>query len=151
MNGEFSLRIAKRLSEEFHRGGHAYNGGFYEYPEHGKKYLWPELKKLYYKPTANITIKDIQDRLLFRQALEAILCYHEGVITSVAEANIGSIFGIGFPRQTGGILQFINAYGVEKFCTRAKILAERYGERFSPPDFLDSMANQGKLFSDSAT
>ena len=147
MNGEASLRLAKQLSEEFHRGGRAYNGGFYEYPKHGKKYLWPELKKLYYKPTVTITTHDIQDRLLFRQALEAINCYHEGVITSVAEANIGSLFGIGFPRQTGGILQFINAYGLEEFCTRAKVLAERYGERFSPPDFLEAMVLNGTEFS----
>ena len=51
MTGEASLRVAKRLVEEFNRGGRAYNGGYYDYPEHKEKHLWPELKKLYYKPT----------------------------------------------------------------------------------------------------
>ncbi len=140
MNGEVSLRVAKNLFVNYNRGGRAYNGGFYEYPKHGKKFLWPELKKLYYKSSSSVSLKDIQERLLFRQVIEALHCYHEGVIRTVAEANVGSILGIGFPRKTGGIFQFINAYGVENFIERAKILAERYGDRFTPPQFLASIA-----------
>lgn len=146
MNGEASLRVAKILVEKYHRSGKAYDGGFYEYPEKGKKYLWPELKKLFGIPQKIMPTKDIQDRLLFRQALEAVRCYDEGVLNSVAEANIGSIFGIGFPSSTGGILQFINAYGLDAFYSRALELTIQYGERFSPPALLKSMAAKGKVF-----
>lgn len=146
MNGEASYRVAKLLVDKYHRSGKAFDGGFYEYPEKGKKYLWPELKKLYGTTQKTLSTKEIQDRLLFRQALEAVRCYDEGVLNSVAEANVGSIFGIGFPSSTGGILQYINAYGLDDFYARALELTKLYGDRFSPPALLKSMASKGKLF-----
>ncbi len=48
--------------------------------------------------------------MLFAEALESVKCLDEGVIESVADANIGSILGIGFPGWTGGVLQYINGY-----------------------------------------
>jgi 3-hydroxyacyl-CoA dehydrogenase/enoyl-CoA hydratase/3-hydroxybutyryl-CoA epimerase len=56
------------------------------------------------------------------------------VLTSVAEANIGSIFGIGFPAWTGGAMQFIYGMGVEAFERRASQLAERFGPGFALSD-----------------
>ncbi len=146
MNGEASLRVAKVLFEQHHRGGRMYNGGFYVYPEKAKKYLWPELKTLYENHSVSMSKHNIHDRLLFRQVIEAVRCYDEGVIDSVAEANIGSILGIGFPSQTGGILQFINAYGLKAFVSRAQFLSSHYGERFSPPTSLVAMADNGSSF-----
>ncbi len=52
------------------------------------------------------------------------------------DANIGSIFGIGYAPWTGGTLQFINQYGVRAFTERATELARAYGERFAPPRLL---------------
>ena len=79
------------------------------------------------------------DRMLFAEALETQKCIDEGVLTTTADANIGSIMGIGFPPWTGGSAQYIVGYegpsgiGKEAFVARAKELAERYGERFNPP------------------
>jgi len=53
------------------------------------------------------------------------------VLRSVAEANIGSIFGIGFPAWTGGAMQFIASEGRELFLARADELAGRFGDRFA--------------------
>ncbi len=50
------------------------------------------------------------DRMLFAEALETQKCLDEGVLTSTADANIGSIMGIGFPPWTGGSAQFIVGY-----------------------------------------
>ena len=47
------------------------------------------------------------------------------------EANIGSIFGIGFPAWTGGALQFVASEGLENYLQRADALAARHGERFA--------------------
>ena len=71
--------------------------------------------------------------MLFSEALDTVRCLEEGVLTSVADANIGSIFGIGFPGWTGGVLQYINGYegGLPGFVARARELAERYGDRFT--------------------
>jgi 3-hydroxyacyl-CoA dehydrogenase/enoyl-CoA hydratase/3-hydroxybutyryl-CoA epimerase len=59
---------------------------------------------------ADLSLKDLEERMLFIEAIETVKCVDEGVIESVADANIGSIFGIGFPAWTGGVLQYINGY-----------------------------------------
>jgi 3-hydroxyacyl-CoA dehydrogenase/enoyl-CoA hydratase/3-hydroxybutyryl-CoA epimerase len=90
----------------------------------------------------------MKERMLFAEALEAVKCLDEGVITSVPDANIGSIMGIGFPPWTGGVLQFINGYpgGLPGFVARARELAERYGDRFTPPPLLITKADTGESF-----
>ena len=64
--------------------------------------------------------------MLFIEAIETVKCVDEGVIESVADANIGSIMGIGFPGWTGGVLQYINGYegGPAGFVARARELAD---------------------------
>src|SRR5260370_37647455 len=88
--------------------------------------------------------------MMFIEAIESVKCLDEGVIESVADANIGSIFGIGFPGWAGGVLQYINGYegGLPGFVARARELAERYGERFNPPALLVDEAAKGERFSD---
>ena len=54
--------------------------------------------------------EDLKERMLFIEAVETARCFDEGVIGSTAEANIGSIFGIGYPANTGGAAQFIDGY-----------------------------------------
>ena len=140
-------KVIDFMTEEAKRLGRANGGGFYEYPETGKKYLWPELKKHFPVSESPLTQEEMIDRIRFAQAVETIRCYEEGVLTSVADANIGSIFGWGFAPFKGGTLQFVNDYGVKEFLVRTKELAELYGDRFSPPKLLVDMADQGKSFS----
>ena len=83
---------------------------------------------------------------MFIQAIETVRCFEEGVITSPADANIGSIMGIGFPPWTGGVIQFINGYGLREFVTRAQELATQYGDRFNPPALLIEKAEKGEIF-----
>ncbi len=138
---------------ELGRPGKAAGAGFYEYPEGGKKFLWPELWNLFVKDDADVPLEDIKERLTFIMAIETIRCYEEGVIRQVADANIGSIFGIGFPPVHGGALQYVNGYesaageiGVKAFTERAQQLAEKYGERFAPPALLLEKAEKGEKF-----
>jgi 3-hydroxyacyl-CoA dehydrogenase / enoyl-CoA hydratase / 3-hydroxybutyryl-CoA epimerase len=97
-----------------------------------------------------ISLHDLEERMLFAEALETVKCLDEGVIESVADANIGSIMGIGFPGWTGGVLQYINGYdgGLSGFVSRARELAEAYGERFTPPASLVEKAGRGEAYSD---
>ncbi|WP_280247909.1 3-hydroxyacyl-CoA dehydrogenase NAD-binding domain-containing protein [Nocardia abscessus] len=119
------------------RPGRLEKAGFYEYDENGKRTgLWEGLRE-HFKTTANfgVPIQDLIDRMLFAEAIETQKCFDEGVLTSTADANIGSIFGIGFPAWTGGVHQFIVGYpgGQEAFVERADYLAKTYGERFEVP------------------
>ena len=123
--------LVERMVKELKRNGRAAGGGFYDYPQGAKKHLWPELKKLFEIPGAAWNVKDIQDRLLYRQSVETVRCLAEGVLTSVHDANIGSIFGIGFPAWTGGAMQFIYGQGIEAFEVRCAELAATHGKGFA--------------------
>ncbi len=139
--------VIDMMLNEYKRPGKAAGAGFYDYPAAGgKKHLWPELKARFEKADAQISQEDVRDRILFIQAIETVRCVEEGVLKSVADANIGSIFGIGFAAWTGGALQFINQYGVQDFVARAQYLAEQYGERFLPPALLLDKAANNQLF-----
>ncbi len=123
-------RLVEQMVKEYKRPGRAAGGGFYEYPAGQPKHLWTQLKPLFEKPGARTDASELRDRFLYRQAIETARCLQENVLTSVAEANIGSIFGIGFPAWTGGAIQFIASEG-ERFLPRAAELAALHGERFS--------------------
>ena len=122
--------LVERMVKELKRPGRAGGGGFYDYPAGEKKHLWPELKALYEKPGQAWNVQEIQDRLLYRQSVETARCLAEGVLTSVHDANIGSIFGIGFPAWTGGAMQFIYGQGVAAFEKRCAELAAAHGAGF---------------------
>jgi 3-hydroxyacyl-CoA dehydrogenase/enoyl-CoA hydratase/3-hydroxybutyryl-CoA epimerase len=122
--------FVERMVKEFKRPGRAAGGGFYDYPAGQKKVLWPELKARFEKADVAYSQQDIKDRLLYRQAVETARCLQEGVLTSVHDGNIGSIFGIGFPAWTGGALQFIYGQGVDAFAKRCAELAAKYGAGF---------------------
>ncbi|AVO50182.1 3-hydroxyacyl-CoA dehydrogenase [Melaminivora suipulveris] len=126
--------LVERMVKELKRPGRAGGGGFYDYPEGGKKRLWPQLRELFEKPDSDWNVQDIQDRLLYRQAIETARCLAEGVLTSVHDANIGSIFGIGFPAWAGGAMQFIYGTGIDAFLRRADELAAAHGSGFALDD-----------------
>lgn len=138
--------LVERMAKEFRRSGRAAGGGFYDYPREkgGKKSLWPELKRLFEKPDTAWNIQDLKDRLLYRQAVETARCLAEGVLTSVHEANIGSIFGIGFPAWTGGAMQFIYGMGVDAFLARCDALAARFGPGFMLTDAVKAAIRQNQ-------
>ncbi|NML51492.1 3-hydroxyacyl-CoA dehydrogenase [Streptomyces sp. R302] len=143
--------VIDRMVDEFGRPGRSGGAGFYDYDESGKRAkLWPGLREHFTKPGYEIPFRDMQERMLFSEALDTVRLLEEGVLTSVADANIGSIMGIGFPAWTGGILQYINGYegGVAGFVARARELAETYGERFAPPALLVEKAERGETFTD---
>jgi 3-hydroxyacyl-CoA dehydrogenase/enoyl-CoA hydratase/3-hydroxybutyryl-CoA epimerase len=112
--------------------------GFYEYVDGKRTRLWPGLREAFHSGSSQPPLQDMIDRMLFAEALETQKCLDEGVLTSTADANIGSIMGIGFPPWTGGTAQYIVGYpgGQAGFVARAKELAAKYGDRFLPPDSL---------------
>ena len=144
-----SYPVIDRMVVEFERGGRAAGAGFYEYGEGKRLGLWDGLVDNFGGDNLSMPFDDMQERMLFAEALESVKCYDEGVLRSVPEANIGSIFGIGFPPWTGGVLQYINGYpgGPAGFVARARELAAKYGDRFTPPASLVALAESGGRYS----
>ena len=139
------------------RPGRLEGAGFYEYEDGKRTRLWPGLKQDFppVGDPSQLSLKDLEERMMFIESIETVKCLDEGVIESVADANIGSIMGIGFPPWTGGVLQYINGYegadgtvGPRAFVARTRELAAKYGQRFEPPASLVELAERGEVYSD---
>jgi 3-hydroxyacyl-CoA dehydrogenase/enoyl-CoA hydratase/3-hydroxybutyryl-CoA epimerase len=120
------------------RTGRSGGAGFYEY-EGGKRVrLWPGLRTELGATNHDVDVHELSERMLFVEAIETQKCLDEGVLTSIPDANIGSIFGIGFPAWTGGVVQYVEGYpgGVAGFVRRADEFATKHGARFTVPESL---------------
>ncbi len=176
LNMELMVKIAKAAADAAERDGTPYavhpggavvtrmielgrpsrlkGAGFYEYDESGARTrIWPGLVQEFPASAEPMPFEDVKERMLFAEALETAKCFEEGVITSAAAANIGSIMGIGFPPNTGGAAQFMTGYqspagatGLKAFVARADELADAYGERFRPTAYLRDLAETGGSF-----
>ncbi|WP_170336016.1 3-hydroxyacyl-CoA dehydrogenase NAD-binding domain-containing protein [Ruegeria arenilitoris] len=131
-------KLVRELVAEHDRPGRATGKGFYDYTEAGKE-IWSGLAA-WRKEGSDLPDQDIQDRIMFRAILETLRCLEEGVLRSVADGNVGSILGIGAPVHTGGYIQFVNTYGLDRFVARCEELSSKYGDRFAPPDILKKHA-----------
>lgn len=139
------VELINKMVKEFDRGGRQFGGGYYEYGD-SDKYIWPGLIDTLYMPKVEVSDEDIKDRLLFSNVLESLHCLQEGVLRSVADGNIGSLLGIGAPTWTGGYLQFVNTYGLQRFIDRCDELAQRYGDRFRAPAIVAEKLATGETF-----
>ncbi|HEY0574074.1 MAG TPA: 3-hydroxyacyl-CoA dehydrogenase NAD-binding domain-containing protein [Pseudonocardia sp.] len=137
-----SEAVIDRLVDEFKRPGRTGGAGFYDYSDGQRAGLWPGLRTELGATNHEVDLTELSERMLFVESLETWKCVDEGVLTSIPDANIGSIFGIGFPPWTGGVLQYIDGYagGKAGFVARADELAKKYGERFAVPDSLRAAA-----------
>jgi 3-hydroxyacyl-CoA dehydrogenase/enoyl-CoA hydratase/3-hydroxybutyryl-CoA epimerase len=145
-NFESGFPVMKKFVEDLDRKGKRYGGGFYEYPEDGKKYLWPGLAEIYPVMAEQPPVQEVIDRLLYRQALESARCLEEGVLDHPADADIGSIFGWGFPAWAGGTLSFIDTVGIGRFVHECDRMTKAYGARFAVSDWLRRRAENGESF-----
>ena len=132
---------------ELERFGRKNSKGFYVY-EGREKHLWPELGQFALnglqdpQPAAS----EVQDRLMYAQAIEAARTMAEGIVHDPREADLGSIFGWGFAPYTGGAVSFIDTIGAKSFVARADELLESYGPQFEVPKLLREMAKSGETF-----
>ncbi|MEQ3554526.1 3-hydroxyacyl-CoA dehydrogenase NAD-binding domain-containing protein [Pseudonocardia nematodicida] len=138
--------VIDRMVDEFDRKGKSSGAGFYAYSDGKRDGLWPGLRAEFGATNHDVDLHELSERMLFIESIETVRCVDEGVLTTVPDANIGSIFGIGFPPWTGGVLQYIEGYpgGPAGFVARADELTARYGDRFDVPQSLRDRAAKGE-------
>ncbi|MFC5410413.1 3-hydroxyacyl-CoA dehydrogenase NAD-binding domain-containing protein [Larkinella bovis] len=141
--GDTAYQVAKKLVERGRLGKKA-KAGFYDYPANESKYLWPGLHDLFPPTDRQPSLEELKNRLLYRQVMETVRCFEEGVIRSQLDADLGSILAWGFPTYTGGALSFVDYVGITNFVREADRLADAYGERFRPTQRLRAMAERGE-------
>ncbi|MBU2676929.1 MAG: enoyl-CoA hydratase/isomerase family protein [Gammaproteobacteria bacterium] len=138
--------VMEKMVVDLERRGKRFGAGFYDYPEQGEKRLWPGLAKHFPPSDRQPTPDEVKTRLLYVQAIDTARCLEEGVLTHPADADVGSIFGWGFPPYTGGTLSFIETVGLADFVAEADRLAAQHGARFEVPAGLRSMAENGETY-----
>jgi 3-hydroxyacyl-CoA dehydrogenase/enoyl-CoA hydratase/3-hydroxybutyryl-CoA epimerase len=144
-------KLLEDMVEKNGRLGRKNSKGFYDYPQGGKKKLWPGItdlqpKKLSREQVEALDVEEMKQRFLVVQAVEAARTVEEGVITDVREADVGSILGFGFAPFSGGTLSYIDMMGVKKFVELCQRLEKKHGARFAPPKLLLDMAAKGESF-----
>ncbi len=133
------------------RYGRKNGKGFYDYPaEKGAaKTLWPGLSDYFPVTVAEAeppVVEEMKKRILYRQAVEAVRCFEEGVITDPREADVGSILGWGFAPWSGGVISLIDSLGVPQFLAELDRMTGAYGDRFKAPQLLRDMAAKDESF-----
>ena len=141
-----AYEVTRKFIEELKRPGRRFGAGFYDYPKDAKKHLWPGLSDVYPLALRQPETDEVVKRLMYIQALEATRCMEEGVVTTAAEADLGSILGWGFPAWTGGTLSYIDTIGIRSFVAECEQLARRYGKRFKPSKWLRERAERDEPF-----
>jgi 3-hydroxyacyl-CoA dehydrogenase / enoyl-CoA hydratase / 3-hydroxybutyryl-CoA epimerase len=142
---EKGMAVLKRMIE-LGRGSRKAGGGFYEYPESGPKHLWEGLATEFPPADEQPPQDDLKARILYAQANESATCMAEGVIETAEDGDLGAVYGWGFPAWTGGTLSYIDTVGIAEFVAEADRLAQLYGSRFAPSDWLREKAARGEGF-----
>lgn len=141
-----SYPIVEKLSAGLGRHGRKSGGGFYDYPQGGKKQLWSGLSDIWRARDPQPEVSEVRRRMLYIQLIEAIKCMQEGVLEYAADGDVGAVFGVGFPAYTGGPFSYVDHLGAARVLRECNELAKRYGERFKAPRLLREMARDGKRF-----
>jgi len=141
-----STPVMEKMVDDLNRSGRKGGGGFYEYPEGGKKQLWKGLADHFPLAAEQPSVDEVKKRILYIQALETARCLEEDVLTHPADGDLGAVLGWSYPTWTGGTLSLIETVGVGEFVAECDRLAQRHGARFAPTAKLREMAAAGKGF-----
>jgi 3-hydroxyacyl-CoA dehydrogenase/enoyl-CoA hydratase/3-hydroxybutyryl-CoA epimerase/enoyl-CoA isomerase len=147
-----NFKTATELLHEQGRLGQKSGHGFYQYApdRRGKpkksvdEDAIEQVKKVAQSP-GTFEDQEIIKRMMIPLCLETVRCLEEGIVDSPAAADMGLIWGIGFPPFRGGALRYIDSIGTKTFCA----MAEHYshlGTAYIPPERLKNMAQNNAHF-----
>lgn len=89
--------------------------------------------------------EEIIERMMVPLCMETVRCLEDGIVDTPAEADMGLVYGIGFPLFRGGALRYIDDLGLEEFVRMADKHAD-LGALYHPTDKLREMAKSGQKF-----
>ena len=142
------IHVIKQMVKELGRLGKKTSKGFYDYPSEAPKHLWPGLADRFPQNLSEEqpSVELVKKRLLYIQAIETVHCLDENVVTTPADADIGSVLGWGFAPHTGGVVSMVDTIGVATFVAECDLLAQQFGVRFTPTAGLRERAQNDQRF-----
>jgi len=133
--------------EDLGRLGRKANAGFFDYDEKGKRQgYWKGMHDKFPLADEQPDLRDVQDRLMFVQVLEAVRALEEGVLMDIREGDVGAILGWGFAPWSGGPFSWLDIIGAPYAAERCDQLQEKFGDRFECPALLREMADKNQTF-----
>lgn len=134
-------RFGQKTGEGFYR---------YELDKRGKLKKLPdnsafEIIKPTVLHTLEVSDEQIIERMMIPLCLETVRCLEDGIVESPAEADMGLVYGIGFPPFRGGALHYVDGIGVARFCE----MCEPYkslGVAYQPTEKMLAMAKEHETF-----
>ena len=149
---QYEFKDTSTVMFENKRYGQKNGVGYYKYETDKKgkpkKVVDPttyELIKPHVAATKEFDDQEIIDRLMIPMCLEMVRCLEENIVSSVSDADMSLILGIGFPPFRGGAMKYIDSIGVKAFvelCDKYKDL----GGLYEPTAKLREMAANGESF-----
>lgn len=132
------------MVQKLGRSGRRFGKGLYNYDESGKRLdLWKGVTEHYPLAEQQPSQAEVEQRLMYSQLIPTARTFAEGVVPDPQSADLGAIFGWGFPAWTGGPMSYIDTIGIDTFVATADMLAQRHGERFNVPTLFRDMAAKG--------
>ena len=136
-----------RLGRKNEKGFYSYDNGKKGAPDHS-------IYSILFgndAPKSSLAAHEIVDRCLLLFVNETARCLEEGILNSAHDADVGAVFGLGFPPFWGGAFKYVDHLGAASIVERLRGLADKYGSRFEPADILKDFASKGlKFFPDEA-
>lgn len=126
--------------------------GFYQYSndlERGKKSVDPSVYGLLgVTPNREMPAEAIAERCVLGLVNESMRCLDAGVLSTPRDADVGAIFGLGFPPYLGGPLRYVETLGAAEVVRRLERLRDQHGERFEPAEGFEQLARTGRKLYD---
>ncbi|QGX40184.1 fatty acid oxidation complex subunit alpha FadB [Permianibacter aggregans] len=89
--------------------------------------------------------QDIIDRMMIPMLIETVRCLEEKIVATPSEADMGLVYGIGFPPFRGGALKYLDTIGLDKFIARAEQFKD-LGKLYEPTETMRDMAKKGQKY-----
>ena len=105
----------------------------------------PQLLQGIAEKSADFSDEEIIERMMIPLCIETVRCLEDGIVASPAEADMGLIYGIGFPPFRGGAFHYMDQIGLDNFCEMAKKY-EALGPLYQPTEKMKQMAAAGDKY-----
>lgn len=98
------------------------------------------------KTRKNFNAKEVQERMVLSMVNEAAHCLQEGIVANPQDADIGAVFGLGFPPFLGGPFRYIDRLGSAKVLEKMNTYEKAHGARFTPAQIVKDYGKKDRKF-----
>ncbi len=136
---------AKRLGQKNGKGFYAYSEDKKGKPKKDVDPAVAELIKGVVAAPREFDKQEIIDRMMIPMIIETVRCLEEKIVGTAAEADMGLVYGIGFPPFRGGALKYLDTIGLANFVARCDQF-KALGKLYEPTAQMREMAAKGAKY-----